>query len=303
MKNKSKIILIALINFVIWIGHPTKLLAQEYNIEIKPSKTDSFNVAKFSFYVPQDSKNIKGVLHWIYPVNKDGREVSKDADYREFCNELGFALIGSQIDSRELEKGLGDAYLKAIDSVSKLSNHPELKIAPIFFLGYSWGGQWAYDFALWNPNKVIGVITQKGGYHNVVNSNRVINIPIYMFVGELDVKYRIDNLTGIFNEHRPKGAPWALAIDLNKGHTPVLDKDILLPYVKEIISLRLPEWITNQKEVVLRKLDLKKGWQGNLQTKEIGRYGTLSAKPEELVWMPNKENALIWQKFMKDKHN
>ena len=48
-----------------------------------------------------------------------------------------------------------------------------------------------------------------------------------MIVGENDLAYRIENLTGIFLDHRPIGAKWILAMEQDAGHSLVMDNNIL----------------------------------------------------------------------------
>ena len=73
---------------------------------------------------------------------------------------------------------------------------------PFFINGYSWGGQFGYHFTKWLPERVVGFITQKGGYHDTTNAGDAIEVPGLMLIGENDLPYRIENLTEIFLNHQ-----------------------------------------------------------------------------------------------------
>jgi len=275
-----------------------QVTGQTYDFNVEPSVDDNFTNALFRIYIPENIDTIRGVIHLVSQFNKDSREKTNDTIYQSLCNQLGFSLLGSQLDSRDFAGGVGDALLKSLDTFSVRSNHPELKNAPIFFNGHSWGGQWAYDFALWKPDRVIGLLTHKGGYHTTGDAGEAIHVPCYMFIGEEDRDYRITNLTGIFNENRPKGAPWTIAVEPDSGHSSVKDTSILFPYIRKIVKLRLPNEISLVGGVSLNKLALEEGWFGNRSSYLIGSINCFLGETKYDSWLPDKNTAIKWQSFV-----
>ena len=284
--------------FLLFLFINNKISGEIYDYNAVPESFDTYNTAMFRIYIPENTDTVKGVFHYVKPFNSDSRSVVNDTIYRDLCEKNGFALLGSLLDSRDFNGGIGDALLDALDNFSSVSDHLELRNTTIFFNGTSWGGQWAYDFALWKPEKVIGLITHKGGYHTEGYAGKTVDVPVYMFIGENDLDYRITNLTSIFNTNRPYGAPWILAMEPNTGHSSVKDTFLLFTYFRTITALRLPDKIPVNDQVVLNKIDLTKGWLGDIPTTEIDTFPYFSHETASACWFPDKKNALIWKNFV-----
>ena len=106
--------------------------------------------------------------------------------------------LWAHIFNMHMSSGIGDAVVAAMDSFAILSQHSEVSFLPFFINGYSWGGQFGYHFTKWLPERVVGFITQKRGYHDTTNAGDAIEVPGLMLIGQNDLPYRIENLTEIF---------------------------------------------------------------------------------------------------------
>jgi len=180
------------------------LQADIFDVSIPENDTASYNYADFRIWINDSTDTLRGIYWFMHPNNGDSRNIVTDSTYQELVNEQHFALMGAHIFNMHMSSGIGDAVVAAMDSFAILSQHSEVSFLPFFINGYSWGGQFGYHFTKWLPERVVGFITQKGGYHDTTNAGDAIEVPGLMFIGQNDLPYRIENLTEIFLNHRHK---------------------------------------------------------------------------------------------------
>ena len=193
------------------------LSSQIYDLSIPPDQNDEYGYADFRIWLNDSTDVYRGVYFFMHGWMGDSRNIVYDENLRELCTVNDFALMGAHMDNMHMDSGSGDAVIEILDSIAVLSQNSEIEYAPLFINGYSWGGQFGYHYTVWNPERVLGFITQKGGYHDTTDAGLAIQVPGFMFIGENDLDYRIENLTGIFETHRPVGARWILAMEQNAG--------------------------------------------------------------------------------------
>jgi hypothetical protein len=208
--------------------------------------------------------------------------------------------MGAHIFNMHMNTGIGDAVIAAMDSFAVLFRHDELEFIPFFVNGYSWGGQFGYHFTKWIPERVVGFITQKGGYHDTTDAGDAIEVPGLMFVGENDLPYRIENLTGIFFEHRPLGAKWILAIEQNAGHSQVIDYSFLDSFFNIITDLRIPNDVNVFEPIELNTIPDSIGWFGDQNSWIIGSFDCYDGLIDSSSWFPSKNVGERWQYFVSE---
>ena len=157
-----------------------------FDVSIPENDTATYNYADFRIWVNDSTDTLKGIYWFMHHNNGDSRDIVNDSSYQNLVNGQDFALLGAHIYNMHMNTGIGDAVIAAMDSFAVLSEHPELSFIPFFINGYSWGGQFGYHFAKWIPDRVLGLITQKGGYHDTTDAGSAIEIPSLMIVGEED---------------------------------------------------------------------------------------------------------------------
>lgn len=279
---------------------PRMVQAALYDYTALPDSADTFTTANFRIFVPDQVTALRGIYFYVNPYSSDSRYITEDLDFRSLVTQADFALLGARLDNMYMDSGIGDAVLEALDSFADQSGHSELHHTALYFEGYSWGGQFSYHFTKWLPGRVIGFVTQKGGYHNTDPAGDAIQVPGYMFIGELDLDYRIENLTGIFEEHRLLGARWILAMHPNAGHERITDRNLLDDYFHVVIDKRLPQSWNPDEPVPLRVLTEEGGWLGNRDTHEIGFFPCYDADPGLASWCPRRSVADRWQVFVSE---
>ena len=165
----------------------TILEADIFDVSIPENDTASYNYADFRIWINDSTDTLKGIYWFMHPNNGDSRNIVDDSIYQSLAVGQNFALMGAHIFNMHMSSGIGDAVIAAMDSFAVLSQHSEISYIPFFINGYSWGGQFGYHFTKWIPERVIGFITQKGGYHDTTNAGGAIEVPALMFIGENDL--------------------------------------------------------------------------------------------------------------------
>ena len=272
--------------------------AEIFDISIPENDTASYNYADFRIWINDTTDTLKGLYWFMHPNNGDSRNIVTDTAYQNLATNQDFALLGAHIFNMHMNTGIGDAVIAAMDSFAVLSGHQEISYAPFFINGFSWGGQFSYHFTKWIPERVVGFITQKGGYHDTTNAGLAIEVPALMIVGENDFDYRIENLTNIFLDHRPDGAKWMLAMEPDIGHTLVTDYSFLNTFFNTVADLRIPDNINLFEPITLQTLPDSIGWLGNQATYKIGSWNCYNGNIDSSSWFPARVVGETWQNFV-----
>ena len=274
--------------------------AEIHDVSILENDTASYNYADFRMWVNDSTDTLRGIYWFMHPDNGDSRNVVNDSNYQILASNQDFALMGAHIFNMHMHTGIGDAVIAAMDSFAVLFSHDEISFIPFFINGYSWGGQFGYHFAKWIPERMLGFITQKGGYHDTTDAGDAIEVPGLMFVAENDPPYRIENLTGIFLDHRPLGAKWILAMEQGVGHTQVVDYPFLDSFFNTVANLRLPDSMDVFQPLSLNTLQDTIGWLGNQDTWVIGSWDCYDGIYDSSSWFPTREVGEFWQNFVSE---
>ena len=286
--------------FMLFVMLYSTAQAEIFDVSIPENDTASYNYADFRIWINDSTDTLKGIYWFMHHNNGDSRNIVDDSLYQNLVNGQDFALLGAHIFNMHMHTGIGDAVIAAMDSFAVLSGHSELSFIPFFINGYSWGGQFAYHFTRWVPDRVLGLITQKGGYHDTTDAGSAIEVPSLMIVGEEDLDYRIENLTEIFLDHRPLGAKWTLAMEPGEGHTQVTDHAFLNTFFNTVTDLRLNNGVNVFEPITLNTIPDSIGWLGDQGTYRIGSWHCYDGVFDSSSWFPSKIIGEHWQDFVTD---
>ena len=287
-------------NTLIIILFFSAIQAEIYDVSIPENDTASYTYADFRMWVNDSTDTLQGIYWFMHANNGDSRNIVTDSAYQTLVNGQNFALMGAHIFNMHMETGIGDAVIAAMDSFAVLAQHDEISFIPFFINGYSWGGQFGYHFTRWIPERMLGFITQKGGYHDTTDAGAAIEVPGLMFVAENDLPYRIENLTGIFLNHRPLGAKWILAMEQGVGHTLVTNYPFLNSFFNTVADLRLPNAVDVFQPITLNTLPDSIGWLGNQDTWTIGSWDCYDGNFDSSSWFPSRDVGEYWQNFVSE---
>jgi hypothetical protein len=271
--------------------------SQIFELSIPPNDTSTYEYADFKIWIDDSIDTLKGVYWFIHGLNGDSRGIVNELNFQATVSNNQFALMGVHLNNMHMYSGVGDAVLNFIDSISVMANRPEISNIPFFINGYSWGGQFGYHFAKWYPEKVLALISQKGGYHDTTTSNIAIDVPMLFFIGENDFQYRIDNLTNIFLNHRPLGAKWVLAIEKNAVHEQITDQQFLNTYFNEMANIRLNSNSDFYQPIILNNLSDSISWLGHYDSLTIDSWICYLLNIDSSSWLINRKIANLWRRF------
>ncbi len=264
--------------------------------EVIPSDQDNFDKAAFDLWIPNGQHAIKLLLVILPGWNEDGQQLIYSEEWQSLARELDCALISCSFQGSLPKKaydltneGSGDALLKAIDQFGVQLNQPELHGMPMMLCGHSAGGQYAYSFACHHPELTLGFVAIKGGFYEEATNNETRKVPGLFIGGELDSKYRIDNIKELVFTNRSIHAPWCVAIEPGAGHEVGKSLDLAIDFFKSIVPLRFDN--------KLHPIDITISWLGSLQTKRAYPYALFPGKKETGVWIPTENMALKWEQF------
>ncbi len=286
-----------------------EVYADIYSFQFTPPEdVDSTGFAHYKLYVPDGIQSIKGVYCYVPGWQGNSTDVVNDTLFVNYASRhelglMGFEMLGNYTNpDNGASLWSADALLLALDSLSVLSGHSEIKFAPLLFHGHSAGGQFSYHFTLLYPERVIAFVTMKGGYHMSGSAGDAVKVPGYLFIGENDRDYRVSNLTSIFTENRPDGAVWALAKEPGTGHERV-SNTLIHSYFNAILPMRLKKNISYHLPVSLISINPTTGYLGNRVSGTIHSFAAYPYDKQKACWFPNEKIALEWQDFIQGDTN
>ena len=184
--------------------------------------------AEFEFWRPDgaDVKDLKGILVLVPPSNSDGRCMLQYVAWQEFSKKHNLGMIGCYFRDGEINIAeqyadakveSGAALIRAIETWNV--SLPGLTNLKLYLWGFSAGGQFAYEFNAYRPDKVGGFVANKGGiYYTALCSKEARENPGLFIYGKEDVPYRVSSIRGVYSVNKYVGADWIIVGDPT-GHT------------------------------------------------------------------------------------
>ena len=207
-------------------------------------------VAAFRLWLPAGAGAGRGVLVLVPGSNGDGRAMVSEAFWQDFARRQQLALVGCYFTDHphvnmNVEEycragaGSGAALLAALRHFADQTGHPEVATGPLLFWGHSAGGQFNYEFACWQPERVLAFVVNKGGYyytHLAPAATR--QVPGIFFIGANDAEFRIASIRGIVAVNRAAGAGWELVVEPETGHEVGRTRELAASFFDKAISVR-----------------------------------------------------------------
>jgi poly(3-hydroxybutyrate) depolymerase len=273
----------------------------------------NYDKAIFRLWYPDNLEVINGIVVLMPGSNDDGRRQVSDTVWQAFAQKQGFALLGCWYTDyksndmfieryADVSKGSGQALIDVIRRFSLSSNHQELEAAPLLMWGFSAGGQFNYEFACWDPARVLAFVVNKGGiYYTALASKETRSVPGIFFTGEKDMDSRKDIIKGIFSLNRRAGALWIYAPEPGASHEIGQTKRLALVFFEEIIPLRISEYRQHNSDHRLKPLKESDGFIGDHKNQTISRVSEDKKYDYPVSWLPGRTTAEAWVAFISNK--
>lgn len=266
----------------------------------------NFDKAEFRLWIPDSSGPLKGVVVLVPGSNGDGRPMADDEFWQAFARRHTLAIVACRFTDKphdqgfieeyvNVSKGSGQALLDVIATFANKSKHPEIASAPLLFWGMSAGGQFNYEFAAWKPERVIAYVVNKGGiYYSALVPAATRNIPALLFIGEKDLAFRTNTISGLFAVNRRAGALWALVEEPDTAHAVGRSRDLGAMFFDDVLALRL-----GGGEV--KPIADKAGFIGDLKAHTFQAVADSPAPAVPTAWLPTERIARAWQAVVSGK--
>ncbi len=246
----------------------------QWSVAVKSAKSNETQDHPRAFlWIPNDCRQVKGIVVGMHNMSEEG--ILEHDYFRKTLTDIGFAEIwitpGLDILFDERNK-VQTAFDEVINSFASISGYAEMKYAPIVPIGHSAYATYPWNFAAWNPEKTLAVISVHGdapltnltgcGLPNLDWISRATDgIPGLMVMGEYE--WWEDRLTpAITYKNNHPQAPVSLLADAGHGHFD--HSDMLVKYlalfIKKAAHYRLPQTMPMDKPVDLRGVSPRLGW-------------------------------------------
>ena len=272
MKN-LRIYLITLLCTVISLPESTAAEWQ-WSVKIPGIVSNETNDHPQAFlWIPSDCVQVKGVM--IGTHNMTEETLFESALFREKMSEIGLALIWitpGWDQKWDITAGSQKAFEQMLDDFASVSGYNELKYAPIVPFGHSAMATYPWNFAAWNPDRTLAIISLHGdaprtnltgyGRDNMEWGKRTIDgIPGLMIEGEYEWWEDRVNPALAFRMMYPKSCVSFLC-DTGRGHFDIADRTAgyIALFLKKALEYRMPATYDLNKPVELKKLNPQNGW-------------------------------------------
>jgi hypothetical protein len=206
-------------------------------------------------WIPPDCHQVRAVVVGQHNMLEEG--ILEHPHFRKEMAKLGIAEIWitpvldiwQNATNNDTANQRFDAMLKAL---AEDSGYPELAFAPVIPIGHSAMASFPWNFAAWNPERTLAILSVKGdapqthlvgnGRPNADWSGRSIDgIPGLMVMGEYEWwEDRLDPALKFRAQH--PSAPIAMLADAGRGHFDFSDAlvDYLARFIRKAVEHRLP---------------------------------------------------------------
>ena len=283
----------------------------QWSVEIKELISEETNAHPSAYlWIPENCKQVRAVI--IGQHNMTEETIFEHPEFRKNMGKLGIAeiWITPGIDQRwDVTKGTQQIFETMMKNLSEISGYAELEFAPVIPIGHSAMATYPWNFAAWNPERTLAVLSIHGdsprthltgyGRANLDWGTRTIEgIPSLMVMGEDE--WWEDRLITSFDYRREyPNAPLSFLADAGHGHFDISDEliDYLSLFLKKAVEYRLPKHSSSDIPVQLIPVEAKNGWladrwrKNEKPTAEAASYDKYEGDKHHAFWYFDKEMA------------
>lgn len=245
----------------------------------------------------------RAILVLVPGSHSDGRGLADDPAWREWAGQHRLAIVSCFFQDppsaeegwieqyTRADRGSGQALLEGISRLAEEIGRPEIASLPLALVGISAGGQFAYEFTCWRPERVLAFVAHKGGvYFTHLAPRQAREVPGLFLIGEKDLIHRRLSLTGVWSSGRRAGAHWALVDEPGTGHEEVACASLARTFLDDCLALRLagPQ---------LQPAQTCDGWLIGCALKSPCQEPQDPLGPATTGWLPGRLSAEATQPF------
>ena len=299
------------------IAFPIKAVEWQWSVPVKKVISSETNDHPNAFlWIPSNCKQVKAVV--VGQQNMLEESIFEHPLFRKTMSELGFAVVwfSPMMDlTFDFHKGAGETFNETMADLAKVSGYKELAYAPVVPIGHSAQASYPWNFAAWNPERTLAVLSIHGdapltkltgsGRPNPDWEDRTIEgVPGLMVEGEYEwwedrVQPALD-----YRVKYPK-APVSFLADAGHGHFDCSDEmvDYLCLFLRKSAKYRLPAKASINKPVKLKPVDPSKGWLADrfrpdkMPLTPAAPYNAYKGEQKDAFWFFDREMAEATENF------
>ena len=262
-------------------------------------------------WIPADCIQVKAII--VGQHNMSEETLFDNPLFREKMQKLGigFVWITPGIDQQwDVSKGTQQIFEKMMVSLADVSGYSELKNVPIVPIGHSAMATYPWNFAAWNPERTLAIISLHGdaprtnltgyGRENLEwgRTRNIDGIPGLMIEGEYEWWEARVNPALAFRMMYPESCISFLC-DAGRGHFDVADETAayIALFLEKAINQRLTDEVTKDGKVKLNPVNPTKGWLAERwhpdqkKRAKAAPYSQYKGDPHDAFWYFDREIA------------
>jgi hypothetical protein len=267
-------------------------------------------------WIPENCDTVRAVVFGQHNMCEE--PIFTHPAFRRTMSELGFVIVWvTPIFEQQwkVENGCQQVFDEMMSDLSETSGYSELKTAPVVPLGHSAMATFPWNFAAWNTERTLAIISYKGdaprtnlcgyGRENLEwgRTRNIDDIPGLMIEGEYEWWEARVNPALAFRMMYPESCISFLA-DVGRGHFDVSDEvvDYICLFLKKAVEYRLTP-------AGLKQLNPHDGWMAERwhpvqpRRPQTAPFAEYKGDPHDAFWYFDKEIAEATEKQYAQKPN
>ncbi|MBW8782508.1 MAG: hypothetical protein JF599_11555 [Verrucomicrobia bacterium] len=306
--------MLLLVSILGWLLGPAQSRAAEWQWSLALSAGAEHQTGRAFLWIPPQCKQVRAVV--IGQNNMIEQGILEHAAFRRTLAELGIAEIWivppTDIVFR-FDQGAGEHFEAMLASLAQESGYGELAFAPVVPLGHSACASYPWNFAAWNPQRTLAVLSVHGDapLTKLTGSGRpspawgersIDGVPGLMVMAEYEWSDARLAPALEFRKQHP-AAPIAMLAEPGHGHFDYSDElvNYLALFVRKAAERRLPETTPLDRPPVLKPVNPADGWLvqrwpfGQPRTLQPAPAARYTGDPAEAFWAFDEELARATQ--------
>ncbi|MRI02194.1 hypothetical protein GH721_16740 [Kriegella sp. EG-1] len=257
----------------------------------------NINTAEFRLWIPDNISDFKAIVILAHSFNSNALGLSNSEEWQNFAIKEKLILCSVHLKGNNYanaSNGSGRALEDAIEQIAIKNKISEISELPFLMRGYSAGGNFSYHFSIYKPERVVSLVSIRGGFLSYSAKNN--NIPGLILTGELEGEERNSFLKNIVLDKRKVAGTWSFAIEPGVDHFAGLNDsdDLTRLFFSNTLAKRIQ---SNSSELKIIPED--SGWLGNDNEMSIYSFNDFTGNRESVSWLINEEFANAWLEFQR----
>ena len=267
-------------------------------------------------WIPPKCEMVRAVM--VGQHNMSEETLFEMDSFRQKLADMGVGMIWITPGLNQqwkVETGVQKAFETMMNDFADVSGYSELKYVPIIPIGHSAMATYPWNFAAWNPERTLAVISLHGdaprtnlcgyGRENLEwgRTRNIDGIPGLMIEGEYEWWEARVNPALAFRMKYPDSCISFLC-DTGRGHFDVASQtaDYIALFIRKALEWRYPQNQNIDSPVALKKVDVKEGWLAErwwgdkAKRPKAAPYNKYKGDRHDAFWYFDKEMAMLTEK-------